>query len=103
MTGGRDSEAENAARYLWLRDDTDGDTEYGVFRCAGMLYPTGEAMLWGHDLDAAIDAERQAAAAREKTCRFCGWRGIPETAADPYTTDGTVEVCGQCNNAESCE
>lgn len=36
----------------------------------------------------------------QKKCRVCGWVGEPEIAADPYTTDGTVEVCGGCNNAE---
>lgn len=36
-----------------------------------------------------------------RLCKFCGCRREPRTAPDPYTTDGTVEVCPKCNNAES--
>lgn len=36
-----------------------------------------------------------------RKCRYCGCTESPDTAPDPYTTDGTVEVCPQCNEGES--
>jgi hypothetical protein len=36
-----------------------------------------------------------------RKCRYCGCTESPDVAPDPYTTDGTVEVCPQCNEGES--
>lgn len=36
-----------------------------------------------------------------RKCRYCGCTESPDTAPNPYTTDGTVEVCPQCNEGES--